>query len=104
MSMKTRSDAFRSLSKRVTASVAKPNPRIVNLLGIENGFADVLAEAFPQEMNAVIADDLNELKGNEPIAVSRKGEVVFSGRLFVGGARKSWSQEQVFVGIQTRNA
>ena len=82
------------LVEESNGAVAKPNPRIVNLLGIENGFADVLAEAFPQEMNAVIADDLNELKGNEPIAVSRKGEVVFSGRLFVGGARKSGAKNK----------
>ncbi|MGC2238869.1 MAG: chromosome segregation protein SMC [Pyrinomonadaceae bacterium] len=64
--------------------------KIADLLGISEDFAAVLEEAFPREMSAQFVENFDEikLKENENF-VNSEGDLVFAGRLFVGGKANS---------------
>ncbi|MEZ5307748.1 MAG: chromosome segregation protein SMC [Pyrinomonadaceae bacterium] len=69
------------------AGSVKPNSEIVAMLGIDADFAYVLADVFPAEMGAALVDSVDQAKGNGRMTVSKDGDLVFGGRLFVSGAK-----------------
>ncbi len=63
------------------------NPEIIKLLGIDGGFASVLAEVFPNEMSARVLKNVDSVNGSDPLAVTMDGDLVRAGKLFVSGSK-----------------
>jgi chromosome segregation protein len=68
---------------------AKPNPEIVKLLGIDQSFAGLLAAVFPDIMSAKVVADVESGADNAPLVVTREGDLIFGGKLFVSGSKSS---------------
>ena len=64
--------------------------QIIGLLGVSENLAEVLIEIFPRETSAKFSENLEnlDLKINEN-AVDANGNLIFGGKLFVGGKANS---------------
>jgi chromosome segregation protein len=64
----------------------KNEQKMSDFLVIENGFEEILTKTFPREMSAKLVESFENLsiKDNETF-VSFDGDLVFGGKLFVGG-------------------
>ncbi len=76
----------------IARSKQKANPEIVRLLGIDDKFAGLLTGVFPSEMTARVVDDLAQVGNSDHLAVTLAGDLVYSGKLFVSGAKDSGGQ------------
>lgn len=71
-------------AKPQKGKAAKGNDKnISNLLGLENDFAEILAEVFPREMSLELVENLDRTKGAN--FIDSEGDYVFGGKLFVSG-------------------
>ena len=59
---------------------------MINLIGVSEEFAEILAEVFPREMSAQMVEDFDGIKFKaDENFVNAEGDTVFGGKLFVGG-------------------
>ncbi len=78
--------------EKISKSKQKANPDVVRLLGIDEKFAELLTDVFPSEMTARVVDSVDQVGNGDRLVVTREGDLVYSGKLFVSGAKDSSAQ------------
>ncbi len=76
-------------AKQDRRSEAVRNGTMAGILGVAGELADVLHQIFPREMSARLVTDLDQKVGHGEMLVNYEGDLLLSGRMFVGGKQKT---------------
>jgi hypothetical protein len=88
-----RTDAKEKKGQKNVGEIADSQSPIIDLLGLSDEFADVLAGVFPRETAAQLVEDFADANvESDGILVDYSGDLLISGKLFVGG--KSGASEK----------
>lgn len=76
--------------KKNGTKISKPEKNTIGeLLDLSGDVFEILSAAFPRELAAFVIDDIDRAGSDDRIYVSRAGDLVIGGRLFVSGKANS---------------
>lgn len=76
--------------KKNGTKISKPEKNTIGeLLDLSGDVFEILSAAFPRELAAFVIDDIDQAGSDDRIYVSRAGDLVIGGRLFVSGKANS---------------